>query len=437
MKNAFNNPKVREHFLEGGFGLEKEGLRVDMEGYLAHTPHPFGDDPHYDRDFCENQVELVTDVFDSVEGVWEELARMQQVLAGKLAGLETGRELMWPFSNPPYVRGEEDVPIAQFTGEKREKTVYREYLAEKYGRKKMLFSGIHFNYSMSDRLIRILYLQCGEGESLRDFKDHLYLRLAKKVVEYDWLIVYLTAASPVMDGSFYSYELKGTEITMDYSSARCSEIGYWNSFVPVLQYRDLDKYVDSIEAYVRKGDLRQAAELYYPVRLKPAGVNSLENLKKTGVDHIELRMLDLNPLSPVGIMKEDIFFLQLMLLYLVFQDESRFDYFEQVMAIKNAKTAALCEESRVWIETRWRQAIPVRKAAGELLGRMERFYHLMGLGREDIMDCIEYQRIKILRPEDRYAARINRQFGHDYVQRGLHLAKEYADMLIRGDFDEM
>lgn len=430
MKNAFNNPVVREHFFEGGFGLEKEGLRVDYEGNLAHTPHPFGDDPHFDRDFCENQVELVTDVFDSIEEVWNDLARMQKILTRTIHELPTGRELMWPFSNPPYVKGEEDVPIAQFKGEKREKTEYREYLAEKYGRKKMLYSGIHFNYSLSERLLKPLYLQCGGEKSYRDFKDHLYLRLAKKVVEYDWLIVYLTAASPVMDGSFYSPDRKGEEIGQTYSSARCSEIGYWNSFVPILKYDSLDAYADSIEAYVKKGELRQLAELYYPVRLKPAGINSLYNLKATGVDHIELRMLDLNPLSPVGIMKEDIFFLQLMLLYLIFVEESRFEYFEQTMAIKNAKTAALFEESRIWIDTRWRQAIPVRNAARECLGRMERFYHLIDLYDENVMECIEYQWTKILRPEERYAAKVYRQFGHNYVQRGLNLAREYASQLL-------
>ena len=436
MKNAFNNPAVKEHFLEGGFGLEKEGLRVDQEGYLAHTPHPFGDDPHFDRDFCENQVELVTDVYDSVEGVWNGLAGLMKTLVKTLDELPE-KELMWPFSNPPYIRGEEDVPIAQFQGEKREKTIYRNYLAEKYGRKIMTFSGIHFNYSLSDNLLHALHDQCCHGESFEDFKDHLYLRLAKKVVEYDWLIVYLMAASPVMDGSYFTPDRKGEEIGLTWSSPRCSEIGYWNSFIPILKYNNLHDYVDSIEEYVERGELRQAAELYYPVRLKPRGVNSLDNLKKTGVDHIELRMLDLNPLSPIGIIKEDIQFLHLMLLYLIFQDEERFGYFEQVMAIKNAKSAALCEESRIWIETRWRQSIPVRAAARDFLGRMERFYHLIMLDSIDIMDCIEAQWTKILRPEERYASKIYRQFGHNYVERGLHLAREYTEQLISGDIKEL
>lgn len=430
MKDAFNNPVVREHFFEGGFGLEKESLRVDYGGNLSHTPHPFGDDPHYDRDFCENQVELVTDVFDSIDAVWEDMARMQRNATKTIHELPTGKEVLWPFSNPPYVKGEEDIPIAQFTGEKREKTEYREYLSEKYGRKKMLYSGIHFNYSFSEGLLTALYVQCGGRQSYRDFKDQLYLRLAKKVVEYDWLIVYLTAASPLMDGSFFSPDKKGEDVAPVYSSARCSEIGYWNCFVPILKYDSLESYVDSIESYVKTGELRQPAELYYPVRLKPAGVNTLKNLKSKGVDHIELRMLDLNPLSPVGIMKEDIFFLQLMMLYLIFTDEDRFDYLEQIIAIKNAKTAALFDETKIRINTRWRQAHLVCDAAREFLERMEKFYRHIVICDRNVMDCIKYQCTKIQDPQQRYAAKVYRQFGRDYVQQGLKLARGYVKQLL-------
>lgn len=433
MKNAFNNPEVKKHFLEGGFGLEKEGLRINPEGYLSHTPHPFGDDPHYDRDFCENQVELVTDVYTSVDGVWNALAGMQQIVARTLDRLPTGREIMWPFSNPPYVKWEDDVPIAQFSGQKREKTEYREYLSKKYGRKKMLYSGIHFNYSMSENFLKPLYEQCNKEESYREFKDRLYLRLTKKVVEYDWLIVYLTAASSVMDGSFYSLERKDEDITQIYSSARCSEIGYWNAFVPVLSYESLDAYIDSIESYVKRGELCRPAELYYPVRLKPKGENSLYNLRKKGVDHIELRMLDLNPLTPVGMMKEDIFFLQLMLLYLIFEEEGRFEYLEQLLAIKNAKAAALFKDTKICIDTRCRHASPIHDAARDFIQDMKDFYRMVGLDDEKVMDCIEYQWIKILRPEERYAAKVHRQFGHNYVKRGLRLAEEYARKLLDGD----
>lgn len=66
--NTFSN-----YFFEGGFGLERETLRIDKNGRLAQTPHPF-DDPHLQRDFCENQLEIITVVNDSVKNAIEELA---------------------------------------------------------------------------------------------------------------------------------------------------------------------------------------------------------------------------------------------------------------------------------------------------------------------------------------------------------------------------
>lgn len=100
----------------------------------------------------------------------------------------------------------------------------------------------------------------------------------------------------------------GKDIITPYSSARCSEIGYWNDFIPVLKYNTLTNYICSIQKYVDKELLKSVSELYYPIRLKPHGENSLENLESSGVNHIEFRMLDLNPLSPTGIIKDDIDF---------------------------------------------------------------------------------------------------------------------------------
>ena len=48
------DPAVRQLLLEGNFGLEKESLRVNEDGYLAHTRHPLPNDDHIVRDFCEN-----------------------------------------------------------------------------------------------------------------------------------------------------------------------------------------------------------------------------------------------------------------------------------------------------------------------------------------------------------------------------------------------
>lgn len=78
-------PKVRALLLKGNYGLEKESLRVDEEGFLSHTSHPFPNDDHIVRDFCENQTEINTSVTHSAAEAVQALAgydrQIQKVLA--------------------------------------------------------------------------------------------------------------------------------------------------------------------------------------------------------------------------------------------------------------------------------------------------------------------------------------------------------------------
>lgn len=428
MSIDFKHSEIKKYMLQGHFGLEKESLRVTPEGYLAHTSHPFLNNPNMERDFCENQTELITDIAESIDEAWGQLAALQNKAVITLLHLKTGKELLWPFSNPPYVKGEKDIPIASYQGELRGKERYREYLAEKYGKRKMLFSGIHFNFSFAEEMLEADYRQTGHVYSdLQAYKNHIYLDLAQKLTRYSWLIVYLTAASPVMDGSYFEDGDLGKDVVKNLASPRCSRIGYWNDFDPLLEYDSLESYIESIEGYIRQGQLKAASELYYPVRLKPEGENTLENLKCHGVNHIELRMLDLNPLEPVGIKKEDLEFLHILILYLMAQETEEFQPFEQIMAIKNEKRAATFEEEGIWIETGWNTAVPVRMAALQVLESMWHF--LKKLAQPDLLRVIDFQKRKLLEPEGRYAVQIRKRFQENYVKQGLRLAQEYASSM--------
>ncbi len=282
-----------------------------------------------------------------------------------LLHLKTGKELMWPFSNPPYVLGEKDIPIASYEGVLRGKELYREYLAGKYGKRKMLFSGIHFNFSFSEKILEEGYRN-STFVSLQEYKNQIYLELAKKVTKCSWLIVYLTAASPVMDGSFFHDEDLGKVVLKNLASPRCSKIGYWNDFDPLLDYENLQSYVKSIESYVAQGQLKEAAELYYPVRLKPKGENTLERLKNYAEDGI-------------------------------------------------------------WIETGWNSAMPVKQAALHVLASMKRFFQR--IGKQELMEIIYFQEQKIFCPNNRYAVQIKSMFEKDYVKREIELAEQHARVL--------
>lgn len=423
MSLNFGNQNIRNNMFKGSFGIEKESLRVKTDGFLSHTAHPFENNPHIDRDFCENQVEIVTDVFDNTSSAFNQLSELHNSVVEKLKSLETGSEILWLFSNPPYVKGESDIPIANFKGSLKGKEIYRKYLAEKYGKKKMLFSGIHFNFSFSDELIGNGFKESKE-KNFADYKNNLYLDLAKKMTKYSWLIVYLTAASPITDGSFFDDKAIGKDVVTPFSSARCSEIGYWNDFTPILNYANLKSYVESIQQYIADGLLKSASELYYPIRLKPSGANSIENLEKTGVNHIELRMLDLNPLSPVGIFKEDMDFLHMLILYLTSLEDEDFSENEQLCAIKNVKQAAKFDDENTFINFGGSKT-SVKSAALNVLYYMQRFFEKCN--QQNAVKIIDYQKNKITDKSNRYAEIIRKGYSEKYVENGVRLSLKYAD----------
>lgn len=419
----YENDTIRDRILDGQFGLEKESLRVMETGFFSHTLHPFPDDEHIVRDFCENQVEINTPVADSANEAVELVYQYERQVQNILKNMDT-RELLWPFSNPPYIVNENDIPLARFDGVNVSKMNYREYLSDKYGRYKMTFSGIHFNYSFSEDLLKEEFLVSGEKDYIT-FKNRFYLDLAEAMVAYGWLLVAVTAASPMLDSSFVEKGVYGTDTFMGMASVRCSELGYWNSFSPVLDYSDISSYVNSIKRYVDMGLLKAPSELYYPIRLKPKGENTLDNLRDYGVNHIELRMIDLNPLVTEGIDKRDIIFAQLMLIWLSAAGKQHLSEKNQIYAIQNYKNAARYDLKTVKIIMPDGTICSVAQASINIIERMKSFFE--GYSKE-IQDILDFQMSKFVDANNRYAWIIRKEFGNDYVTKGLKLAKERQEI---------
>ncbi len=414
-----NDARIRELLLQGNVGLEKESLRVLEDGHFSHTPHPFpAGDSNIVRDFSENQTEINTGIHPDAEGAVAELAehtaRIQEVLKNL-----PEREYLWPFSNPPYIRNEEDIPIAQFDGDQHAKTLYREYLSDTYGRYVMTLSGIHFNFSFGDELLQEDFKLSGYT-SFREYKDQLYLELAKKAAQYGWVVTALTAASPILDGSFVEKSACGTSVFTGKASIRCSESGYWNAFTPVFNYDSVGEYADSIQKYVDAHLLAAPSELYYPIRLKPRGVNNLDSLRENGVNHIELRMIDLNPLCPEGLDVRDVKFIRYFLVWLASLPKKPFTDREQIVAVQNFKKAAGYDLKTVRIATS-AGAIHSMAYAGEgLLTEMQEFYKDFP---QDVQDVLAFEKQKFIDPETRYAWILRKEYAEDYVKKGLDLAK--------------
>ncbi len=267
-----DTPGLRKLLLSGNFGLEKEGLRVDRSGFMAHTKHPFPGNKHIVRDFCENQTEINTPVCVGYHAAVESLAGYTREIHRTLASLES-EEYLWPFSNPPYIRSEADIPVAQFDGAESSKTSYRDYLSHRYGRYKMAFSGIHMNYSFNEELLQANFQRSGRA-SFTEYKNELYLMLARRAVAYGWILVSITAASPLMDSSYVEKNVFDGGVFHGLASVRCSELGYWNAFVPIFDYSNISAYTNSIRRYIRDGWLMAPTELYLSYTPQTSGTES-------------------------------------------------------------------------------------------------------------------------------------------------------------------
>ena len=366
--------KIKSDILKGYFGLERETLRVDGKGRLALSPHPFRS-KRLSRDFCENQLEIITPVCDSVKGALQALGKLDAYARIRIA--KRG-ETLWLYSNPPYFESESEIPIAQYKGKLSFEYDYRAFLEKRYGKRIMLYSGIHFNFSFRKEFLK--------QQSVSS--DELYLRLFKQLSRTSWLLVLLTAASPLYDRSFD--KAKPGLALNKYASPRSGSKGYWNTFIPALDYSSVENYVKSVQAYVKSGALYSAHELYLPVRIKPRGDNSPENLKKTGIDHIELRMFDLDPLEKLGIADNDLDFAHLLAVYLLSEKDFRFTKALQAEAIKNHQNAALYDLKNVRIGKK-----PIKEAALGIIEKMERYFSSFP-EKEEIKKVIAYEKEKLV-----------------------------------------
>ena len=296
--------------LQANFGIERESLRVDRQGKLAHTPHPsrLGDrsfHPYIQTDFCEFQMELITPVAKSTTEARRFLGAITDV-AGRSISKD---ELLWPLSMPPRIKAQE-IQVAQLENEFERH--YRNYLAEKYGTKLQAISGIHYNMELGKDLVEALFQESDQIDIIA-FKNALYLKLAQNYLRYRWVITYLFGAAPVAEQGFFDQE-----VPEPVRSFRNSDHGYVNKEKIQVSFASLEDYVSVIENYIEQGDLIAEKEFYSAVRFRGQKVN--RSFLDKGITYLEFRNFDLNPFERIGISQNTMDTVHLLLLAFLWLD---------------------------------------------------------------------------------------------------------------------
>ncbi len=336
-------------------GIEKESLRVKPDGMLADTPHPRGlgsalTHPHITTDFSESQVELITGVHPGIDACLAELTELHQVVYR-----EIGDELLWCASMPCKLPDDDDIPIGQYgtANVGRMKSVYRQGLAHRYGRRMQTISGIHYNFSLPEEAWPMLKAADQDDGPADAYQDRGYFALIRNFRRHSWLLLILHGSSPAVCGSFlgaHPHTLTawetGTFIAPYGTSLRMGRLGYQSDAQASLavSFNSLGGYAASLnrsltEVYppyeaigIADGDnYRQLAttllqienEFYGTIRPKRRirrGERALRALGERGVEYVEVRCVDVNPFHPIGIGADEIRFMDIFLLHCLLHD---------------------------------------------------------------------------------------------------------------------
>ncbi|MEO8739268.1 MAG: glutamate--cysteine ligase [Casimicrobiaceae bacterium] len=339
-------------------GIEKESLRVRPDGKLAITPHPapLGSaltHPSVTTDFSESQLELITGVHATPEACIAEITEIHQVVYRAI-----GDELLWASSMPCQLPADDAIPIGRYgtSNVGRTKSVYRQGLSYRYGRRMQTISGIHYNFSLPEAVSNDTYFAL-----IRNFRRH------------SWLLLYLFGASPAVCSSFVAsreHELQTLSADTLYlpyaTSLRMGRLGYQSDAQSSLQvsYNCLDSYAESLHgamtrpypAYqkygIRQGDdyhqlatslLQIENEFYSTIRPKRRirpGERPLHALRQRGVEYVEVRLMDLDPFEAVGIDAATMRLLDVFLLHCMLSDSPPDNAQELAAVVSNQQRVA-------------------------------------------------------------------------------------------------
>ena len=369
-----------------------------------------------------------------------------------------GEELLWPLSMPPTIFSENEIPIGSF-GSSNEgffKHVYRLGLANRYGRNMQAISGFHFNYSLPEKIWDLS--QVSDEKNLKYVRSKMYFNMIRNIYKMNWILIYLFGASPVINKQLVKNKNESfVELDDDYlylpnsTSLRMSEYGYSNSSRKKISIsvNSLDEYVSDLiaatqiieeryksfdedkNAQLNSNILQIEAEHYAVARAKTTEQKAKRmttDLGNQGVDFIEIRSLDLNPFSAIGIDRETVLFLEIFMLVCLLDECENFDQ-RSVKDInnndiivakygRNINTLLMSKDSK----------ISVKDWGNQILERMDEMVFKINFFDKDYELMIKNMRSRINNPEETPSSRILEEMHSkkiSYMEFGNNLAERY------------
>ncbi len=352
-------------YLSGNFGLETETLRVELNGSVSKGPHPFKNkwtNPYFQVDFAEAQLELVTPITHSYEEALSFLKK-QTYIVNKVLSSE---EYLLHYSLPLKYRPVEEIKLATagISKKGRDAFNYRKNIMHKYSHKQQVLSSVHFNFSFTDEFLKDL--SATKSLDMGAMKNHIYFKGYRQYMRHFPVITYLFGASTFLDDEYkktIETHKNYKKILKNIRSYRASEYGYPVTGKSLVTANNFKDFREKLSILLNNKSLLSAGEIYQPIRMK----TKFQNV----VEYIEIRNLDLDPTTPLGIKLDTMKFMHLFMVFLMlaeFDDQEGVitdTEFEKLLELNN--NIALGLETHLDL-----------KFINTTLKKMERFYHESG-----------------------------------------------------------
>ena len=414
----------------GSFGIEWESLRAKGEGELSLTPHPaiFGDkltNPVVTTDFSESQIEIITPTFNTLDEAFDSFSLLADLVNSSLPE----DEYLWFQSIPCILPYWDKIPIAQYSDAGEDSQKYREDLAKKYGVKKQMISGVHFNFSFTDEFLEKLYEIENYDATFKEFKNDVYLKITRNYLRYCWLIIYLTGCSIGSHSTFSNDCIHLMDAKDDYGSYystrgpsfRNASCGYKNLKDLYPSYDSVDAFTRDVWRFIENDDLSEAKELYTQIRLKPKNPKDMLNsLKDDGIEYIEIRTLDINPFYQCGLVRHDMNFLHLFLIYMLVKHESDYPLWQEEAKIneENAAERAYVDSMRL---LRDGEEVTLKSWAADIINEMYGMCEVLGINEDH---TLKLMLDRIANPDLTYGKRLLKLIKDDgYINTHMILSK--------------
>ena len=305
----FNNEIVAKAS-DFNMGIEVETIRIDSAGRLTKEPYPkaLGNQRknHFIKtDVYQIQSEIITPTARKSLDAMHYLMALNDTLRNALEP----NELLWPLSMPPVLpKDKSTIPIADVDPD--QKAYYEKWIKTRSDTQGIPV-GVHLNVSINDGVLKTVWQAVqSQYDSYADFVNYLYIKIAQGFDYYRWLITYLFGNSPIAEKNFFKPDEDQPQ--REVRSIRSSNYGLTSDVTH--NYRSVPDYVKNIEKNIADGNLFSEAEYHSSVRLKTMH-GDLTNMVKNGTDYIELRMLDLDPTTALGVRTSAIRFFRILLSY--------------------------------------------------------------------------------------------------------------------------